>query len=366
MQSNMTTLKKSAWDLSTQEVHGGQTWRDCPNFICDFSVTTNAIGTPTSGLTAAREALSDIHHYPAADTSEAIDALKKFMGYDGGLLLGNGASEFIDLVMRVAPPGAVRTGPYKAAYMEYVRAGKASGRRIVKWDDAPSTQNGVGGGSEGREEEPAITIIIRPNSPTGDYMELEELEQVLQQTKGIVVLDESFIMFEGRNWKLQSGLSLLKKYPEKLMVLMSWTKFWACPGLRLGSIACEDGWYRRIKTLQTPWSCNSLAQKFFVAACQDEEYLENTWSTLPGWKKRMEERVRDLGWKVNEKSPAWVPWVFIDLGSKDVAAKATVIAQNAGCPVRNCASFGTPQYIRLGVRAPEHQDALFSAWKKVF
>lgn len=344
----------SVWDPTTQEVHGGQTWRQLPNFVCDFSVTTNALGTSTTAIRAATEALQEIHHYPAADTKEALDALSKFMGYDGPLLIGNGASEFIDLVMRVGPSGKMRMGPYRASYMEYVRAAKASGRDVVKWDDV-----------DGNDVDVGISVIIRPNSPTGDFMELEELEEVLRNTKGIVVMDESFIMFQGRKWKENSAIRLLEKWGEKLIVIMSWTKVWACPGLRLGSVACGKGWYKAMKKLQTPWSCNTLAQKFFVAACADREYMEKTWDTIPGWRRKMEERIEAMGVKCNKKSPVWVPWVFLDMGSVEAADSATSAAQEAGCPVRNCASFGSPQYIRLGVRAPEYQKVLFAAWEKI-
>lgn len=345
---------ESVWDSETQEVHGGQTWRALGDkLVADFSVTTNAFGPPSSAVSAAADSLNHIHHYPAADCASAIVAVAEFTDFpQNQILLGNGASEFIDLVMRAAPPGPFRPGPYDAAYMEYNRAAKAAGREVIP--------------AEAPGENAAVTVIIHPNSPTGDMMSLRDIENAVRGTQGIVLIDESFIVFHGEDWRSHSALSLIGRYPDKLLVLSSWTKLWACPGLRLGSIAASSDWIKTLKRLQTPWSCSVPAQEFFVAACADVEYLRQTWATLPRWKEAMIARVRALGWTVNEESPIWVPWVFLNCGQADIAASATEIAHQAGCPVRNCASFGTPSCIRLGVRAPHAQEVLFATWDRAF
>lgn len=43
---------------TTQTYHGGQDWRGLDNFMEDFSVTTNGLGTPVGALEAARKAVS--------------------------------------------------------------------------------------------------------------------------------------------------------------------------------------------------------------------------------------------------------------------------------------------------------------------
>lgn len=48
----------TVWDTKTQTFHGGQEHRFLNNFIEDFSVTTNYLGTPVGALEAAKEAVS--------------------------------------------------------------------------------------------------------------------------------------------------------------------------------------------------------------------------------------------------------------------------------------------------------------------
>lgn len=345
------TKVRLVWDPETQEEHGGQTWSQLGDrFVCDFSVTTNAHGAPESAVGAARTALAEIAHYPAADCRAALDALAVFCDFSADrMLLSNGASEMIELLMRAAPTGGFCASPYDAAYMEYVRAAKVAGRAVVE-----------------SHRDAGVSVVIHPNSPTGDCMDLDDLRKYVEEAKGLVVVDESFIAFQGPDWHDHSALKLVDDFPDKLIVLFSWTKLWACPGLRIGSVAASKDWIVKIKSMQAPWSCNSLAQDFLASACADEKYMRRTWSTLPEWKQEQEDRVKKLGWSVNKKSPKWVPWVFFECPSEEVAKRASDVAFEAGCPVRLCKSFGIPKCIRLGVRKPEHQIVLQRAWEKEF
>jgi len=51
-------LAEKVWDAKTQQYHGGQEWKFLNNFVEDFSVTTNGLGTPKYALQAAKEAVS--------------------------------------------------------------------------------------------------------------------------------------------------------------------------------------------------------------------------------------------------------------------------------------------------------------------
>lgn len=234
--------------------------------------------------------------------------------------------------------------------MEYYRAAKAAGREILPSFDS--------------SERSGVTVIIRPNSPTGDFMSLEELQSILKDDRyGLVIIDESFMPFQGPEWRKESALQLIDAYAGRLVVIHSWTKLWSCPGIRLGSVASCKEWIKEAKRLQIPWSCNSVAQAFLIAACSDEDYMRRTWEILPEWKRQQESIIEKLGWKCNKQSPLWVPWLFVDCGTASIAEQAAAIALSVGCPVRHCASFGCPQYIRLGVREPKYQQILYKAWK---
>lgn len=349
--ASTTPTMNTLWDTSTQEPHGGQTWRHLSNFLCDFSVTTNALGPPDASLEAAQKALPSIHHYPPCNNEPAQSSLSSFINFpSSNLLLGNGASELIDLAMRVLPPGPFRPGPYVACYMEYQRAAKASGRKVLARD---------------AEEDAAVTVIIRPNSPTGEYMSLDELRERITNAKGVFLIDESFLVFRGPNWREESAMELIQEFEDRLLVVQSWTKIWSCPGLRLGSLVGGSSWMRKMKSVQTPWSVNVAALAFFETAVRDVAYLKKTWECVKSWRAQIVDRCGAMGWAVEKNAPDWVPWVFVKVG-KDWK-RVIEVARDVGCPVRGCDSYGAgiEEWIRIGVRG-KPQEVLFGAWEKEF
>jgi hypothetical protein len=111
----------STWDSDTQTFHAGQDWMQLTldgTFVEDFSVTTNGFGTPQAAEEAAAKSCSLMHHYPPADFEPAITDLADFLwpnGHEEGkarLLMGNGASELIDLVIRDGPIGVWKPAGY--------------------------------------------------------------------------------------------------------------------------------------------------------------------------------------------------------------------------------------------------------------
>jgi len=57
-----------------------------------------------------------------------------------------------------------------------------------------------------------------------------------------------------------------------VIVLLSFTKFYAVPGLRLGSALLAPAWARKVQELRPPWAVNTLAQQFGAAALRDLAY----------------------------------------------------------------------------------------------
>ena len=104
-------------------------------------------------------------------------------------MLGNGASELIDLVTRVgAHPGNVCI-PNSVQYKEYERAALADGR--TKIDDPSRTGF-------------SILAIVNPCNPTGEYRKVEEMKSFIEKTcnpSTTVLVDESMQPWVGTNWR---------------------------------------------------------------------------------------------------------------------------------------------------------------------
>jgi len=330
--------------------HGGQSFRYCPNFKCDFSVTTNVSGPPASAIKAAKEQFIDIEHYPDQDAWVPRCHFADYIGFHPNQIrLGNGASEFIDLISRIFKPGTTwRPYPSQVLYLEFERAFTNAG--LLKTESSNANAE--------------ITVIVNPNSTTGDYIEIDELRKIIAaDSKSTFVIDESFIMSYGPDWIKQSAMQLIQEFGDRVMVLTSWTKVWACPLLRLGTLVSSEKMIERIAEIQAPWTVNGFAQSFFIAALQEKDYFKEMWETTPLWNAEMRKLFKEIGCKPNENSPIWVPYVYVDMLTQEIATKAHRLAFDAGLPIRLCDDFHQPAKVRLGVRELKYVHMLFDIYK---
>ncbi|ORZ14046.1 pyridoxal phosphate-dependent transferase [Absidia repens] len=372
-----STCTKSVWDTKTQTFHGGQEHMFLNNFIEDFSVTTNYLSTPKGALEAAKQAIHDIHHYPAANQEPAKTCLAQFLWptdyqqHHGRLLMGNGASELIDLVVRRClkqqegssdSQPTWKGSPWNVQYQEYQRSATTNGFKILP----PSSPDRVN-----------MLCIVNPCNPTGDYFSVEPLKAWIKANiaaGGTVIVDESMQPWHSsdfRNDSLISEHAFAKEMWEQekvsIHVMHSWTKIWSCTGLRIGSVICPTAEHcEALKKIQVPWSVNGPALKFVEAVVQDQDYLQETWQHTTRLRAHLVERLLSLNpeWIIHGKP--FLSWVWVDMRTQAMADKAVELARQAGVPVRS----GTPGYqclsfVRVAVRKEPEVDVLISAWKSL-
>jgi len=366
---NMSNSKE-VWK-EEQQFHGGQSWSLIDNYVSDFSVTTNFLGTPKKAIDAAVETMkNECLHYPAADFEPALSRMAEWLNVDKQrFTFGNGLSELIDIVTRMAPKGAWKGGPYSLEdgaclqYKEYERAAKANDRTILNNND------------KDKQEQASIHALVNPSNPTGAYFELSDLKKYIEEnvsSNSFVLIDESMLPWQGPDWKNHSLLSQsewianqLETRQVSVFVLHSWTKIWSCPGLRVGSIVTPDAAaLRHLRRLQVPWSLNSAALKFLELVVEDVEYMQETWDKTTPWRQREIDELTKMFPKWKFYGESWISWIWIDTGSVETAEKAVQLAHDAGVPVRHAKQgYNAPRFIRIGIREPEYQDVLFNAWK---
>eukprot|EP00611_Tribonema_gayanum_P006573 TRINITY_DN15846_c0_g1_i1.p1 TRINITY_DN15846_c0_g1~~TRINITY_DN15846_c0_g1_i1.p1 ORF type:complete len:405 (-),score=121.84 TRINITY_DN15846_c0_g1_i1:77-1180(-) len=360
----MTAENQGTWDSTTQTFHGGQDWKFCDNFVEDFSVTTNGLGTPEKAMAAAVAACSKINHYPPSDFEPALTDLAEFLWPEGGakeckelLLLGNGASELIDLVIRQAEPGKWRPGPQRTQYKEYARSAQAAGFTTTDATDCSAT----------------LLCMVNPTNPTGDYWPVEQAKKYIEETcaRGTtVIVDESMQPWLGPRWREDSLIrerswarALSEDAGIHVWVMTSWTKIWSCTGVRLGSVVAPTRALRdAVKAKQVPWSVNTMALDFLSAACADADYLARTWDVTPRWnaETRADLAAAHPRWTVH--GAPFLSWLWIDTGDAAACAEAVARAKAAGVPVRSGApGYNLPTFFRAAVRPAETRRVLLAA-----
>lgn len=285
------------------KIHGGNIFKFAheqriePHEVIDFSANINPLGPSQRGLSALEAQLRYISHYPDATNDDVLNAIADTYGVSKDqIVVGNGAAELLYAICRL--PGY--TGAFVPApgFSEYKEALEASGIPVrdiyyrPREDDngkpyfevpylALETFAAELKGQDGR----IIVFLGNPNNPDGTLLDENHIRTVasmLKDANSLLVIDESFIDFVG-NDTLQdneySMRSLVNEF-DNIIVVHSFTKFYAVPGLRIGAAFSNSQIIDQLNTFIPTWSVNTLAQAYTESTLNDVEYVNRTKQVL--------------------------------------------------------------------------------------
>jgi histidinol-phosphate aminotransferase len=137
------------------------------------------------------------------------------------------------------------------------------------------------------------------------------------------------------------------------------TKDYAIPGLRLGYALADRTVIAALAKVRAPWSVNAFAQAAGLAVLRDDAFLRETLEKTRAASRDLRDAITRLGWRV---IPSAAHFFLVQVG--DACAFRSALAQR-GCIVRECASFGLPEFIRLATRTPAENTRLIAALEEL-
>tara|TARA_B100000945_G_C20314730_1_gene564589 strand:- start:578 stop:1030 length:453 start_codon:yes stop_codon:yes gene_type:complete len=137
------------------------------------------------------------------------------------------------------------------------------------------------------------------------------------------------------------------------------SKNYANTALRLGYALASEDFVSKLRALQPDWSVNSLAQKAGISALEDREYLSNARKVMFSARNYLKNALTELGLTT---IPTDANFLLIRV---DNASKWRSLLLEKGVVVRDCTSFGLPNYIRVGIRIIEDCELLVKAITEV-
>ncbi len=261
-------VRKNIWDLAPYSCA-----RDEYSGV-DASVFLDANENPYNG---------PINRYPDPLQKQLKQEIAKVKGVSvDRIFCGNGSDEAIDLVYRIfCNPGvdnAVAIDPSYGMYKVCADVNNIEYRKVQLDNDF---QFHAADMLQVADNHTKLMFICSPNNPTGNDMSRAEVEQLLQQFKGIVVVDEAYIDFSEQ----PSFTQLLDKYPN-LIVLQTFSKAWGCAAIRCGLAFASSQIIGLFNKVKYPYNVNLLTQQ------QALEALRNAQQTKEWVKILKEERTR--------------------------------------------------------------------------
>lgn len=194
---------------------------------------------------------------------KAISAIKNVA--EENIFLGNGSDECIDLLYRsFCSPGkdnVIICPPTYGMYEVSANINDVETRIAPLLDDFQLNLAHIESLVDANTK---IIWLCSPNNPTGNSLNREDLEMILNNFNGIVAIDEAYINFA----KQKSFLQELKDYPN-LVVLQTFSKAWGLAGLRLGLAFASKEIIDILSRVKPPYNINQATQELALKALEE-------------------------------------------------------------------------------------------------
>lgn len=267
------------------------------------------------------------------------------------IFIGNGSDEAIDLAFRVfCEPGRDNAVSIAPTYGMYKVAAATNDVEIREVQLGEGYSLPVDALLAAADQHTKLLWLCSPNNPTGNAFPRSDIERLLGQFDGIVVLDEAYIDFADD----EGFLPTLSQYPN-LIILQTLSKAWGMAGLRLGlAFASEEiiGYFSRVKY---PYNINCLTQ-----AAVAERLRRDISSQVAEIKSQREAMIRGLEHypAIEKVYPTQANFVLVRTpdpdGLYDLLVSRGVIVRNRN-RVKGCEGC-----LRITIGTPEENRRLLS------
>ena len=211
----------------------------------------------------------DVRAYPPPRGSLATTAISRFLGFsESEVSVANGADEIMDLLMKVFIRKGSKVIVVEPSFPMYTFFTQLYGGSTVPVFLRPDFSLDVDAVLEKADKSTRLLFVCSPNNPTGNQFREADIKRLLQEFKGVVVVDEAYVDFAQG-----SVINWVRDY-DNLAVLRSFSKAFGLAGLRLGYLVSSKSIVEYVQRVVGPFNVNSVTQQTIALALEKWSYFK--------------------------------------------------------------------------------------------
>lgn len=296
--------------------------------------------------TAERFDFSRLWAYP----SESSDALRERIASEFNLsldevIVGNGSDELLDITTKCfINPGDVLCSPAPtfSMYKFYGRLHLARiSEKVLKKDFSLDADPIL-------EERAKVVAICQPNNPTACLFDVATVRKILNESFGLVMLDEAYAEFCGSDM-LRDVLN-----SEHSIDIRTFSKAYGIAGLRIGYAISRKEVIDELRAVRTPFGLNSFAEAVAISALDSRVWVDQMISRMKTERSYLAQKLSSMGFIVYPSDCNFL------LCKSPVPSTALVSALRAeGVAIRDCSNYPLLEnHVRVTVGPREMIDKL--------
>jgi len=307
------------------------------------------------------EEIGNLNRYPNSGSHYlTLDLSRKHDMPHGGIFVGNGSNEIIELLVRafVGPSdNVVMPFPSFIAYPLIVHQAGVGEVRVPLRDyrlDMEAMSLAV-------DQKTRMIFVCNPNNPTATYVSGREIELFLSNVRNdvIVVFDEAYYEYVTAE-DYPDTISMIRSRPN-VVVLRTFSKAYSLSGVRVGYAVADEDLVTILHKVRQPFNVNRIAQAAARAALTCEDGLADSIDENNRERERISSAMRRMGFTVPESQTNFLLAVPFE-SHGDIVDRL----MDMGIIVRGMAPFGLgEESFRVSIGTPEENDRFLEGLKKV-
>ncbi len=233
----------------------------------------------------------NFNRYPDPLQLPVKEKLSKIKGVPvQNIFLGNGSDEAIDLFYRIfCAPGRDNAMIFPPTYGMYEVCAEMNDVKVNKVNLTKDFQLNIDAIETAIDPFTKLIFICSPNNPTGNSINRADVEIILNNFEGIVIIDEAYINYS----KQKSFIPELTEYPN-LIVMQTLSKAWGLAGLRLGMAFASRPIIELMNKVKYPYNINSATQLLALEALDNIEWVNEHIATTVTEREKLKNELLSL------------------------------------------------------------------------
>ncbi|MFQ5578914.1 MAG: histidinol-phosphate transaminase [Anaerolineae bacterium] len=291
-----------------------------------------------------------MHIYPDPESGQLRQALGEYTGLSPDyLLVGHGADELIDLLMRlfISPGDSIINCP--PTFGMYPFDAAVNGARVVnvfRRADFSLNLPAIQAALE-RVPRPKLLFIATPNNPDGLPLAEATLQRLLKLPL-VVILDEAYVEFCGHSF-----IRRVAEHPN-LVVLRTFSKWAGLAGLRVGYGAFPPPIINQLWKIKQPYNVNVAGQAAALASLNDRAYLQQNVAKIIAARDAFAQELAHIPWL--RPYPSRANFILARVAGKEAAAVKDALARQG--ILRHYRSARLQDHLRVSIGTPAHMARL--------
>jgi histidinol-phosphate aminotransferase len=326
----------------------------------------NPYGPSPRVIEAIQENLNHIHLYPDNTCSDIADEMAALLEIDPDRLIFEcGAENIMYSLTKLCLRSGDKIVSLQPSFPAINAFSASAGAEVIGVPHEDDLSFSADKFCAELTDDIRMVYLCMPNNPTGSYFTASQFEKIVDATnpETLFVLDEAYVEFAGDKEDYPDTLSILEAANQPYIALRTMSKAYALAGMRIGYGICYHADFAALfKASNTVFNVGVLTLKAASAALSDRDYLAEILAAVSSEKKRVEEALRSMGFRLFNSAGNFV---CVSLPTLDQAQKIAENLQNVGVFIKPQKGRGAEGVLRITTGKPEDNDRMLAELKKL-